>query len=308
LPDYYTILRKAVTDLKSNSMEARHHIYDRAKDILANRFRTDPARFEIETSAINEAVQRIEFEFARIDRSRLDVSPQPIRSGRDAQVSGGAPRRSSRVVWIGLLCVAFVLAAVIAIYTFMKSTVPTIAQKERPSSNPVIGRSTDTDDELAPGIDGGSTDAGLPYYFRRQPVYYRTIYSEGMVLIDRSQRFLYIVQPKIMALRYGIGVGSECSGAAGLRRVTQKLEWPEWAPSPELRKRSAYPPRMAGGPGNPLGARALSLDENVTGIHGTNSPKTIGHAVQVGCIRLVNDDVVDLYRRVVIGAAAVFLN
>ena len=162
--------------------------------------------------------------------------------------------------------------------------------------------------ELAPGVDGGSTEAGLPYFFRRQAVYYRTVYSEGMVVIDRSQRFLYFVQPQIRALRYGIGVGGECAGSAGLQRIARQVEWPEWVPSPELRKRRSYPERLAGGPGNPLGARALYFDNDTLGIHGTNAPKSIGQALTLGCFRMVNDDVVDLDKRVAIGAGVVVTN
>jgi lipoprotein-anchoring transpeptidase ErfK/SrfK len=325
LPDYYLVLRKAVADLNPNSVEGRSALYDRVRGMLEDRFGTDrasQARFESEILALDEAVQRIETEIANhrrvgpafAPRSRGN-SPGSIEYGRNALQAENTTaletsRPRSRAALISLFCFLLSLVVMLASYHFITKPAPSIpsAESERPTRGPAIARNTDVDDELEPGIDGGSTDAGLPYYLRRQPVYYRTVYSEGMIIIDRPQRFLYLVQPKIMALRYGIGIGVECSGSTGLRRVSQKLEWPEWVPSPELLKRRAYPPRLAGGPGNPLGARSLALDGNVLGIHGTNSPKTIGHAVQIGCFRMINDDVIDLYQRVATGESVVVMN
>ena len=163
-------------------------------------------------------------------------------------------------------------------------------------------------EELAPGIDGGSTDSGLPYFYRRQPVYYRTVYSAGMVLVDRSQRFLYLVQPNSVALRYGIGVGGECVDTAGLLRITRKEEWPEWVPSPELIKRRVVSVRAwPAGPATPWAHACFRLNDGI-GVHGTNAPKSIGHAVSLGCFRMVNDDVVDSTERVPIGTAVVVMN
>ena len=163
-------------------------------------------------------------------------------------------------------------------------------------------------DDLEPGVDGGSTDNGLPFYLRRQAVYYRTVYSPGMIVVDRSQRFLYLVQPQARAWRYGIGVGGECDVGAGLYRIQSKSHWPEWTPSPALLKRRKYPDRVAGGPGNPLGAYAMYFESSIPGIHGTNAPKSIGQAPTLGCFRLVNDDVVDLEKRIAIGTGVVVLN
>jgi lipoprotein-anchoring transpeptidase ErfK/SrfK len=129
-----------------------------------------------------------------------------------------------------------------------------------------------------------------------------------MVVVDRSQRFLYFVQPQVRALRYGIGVGGECQGGAGLYRIARKEQWPAWSPSPELRKRRTYPAQVASGPGNPLGARAMYFDNETLGIHGTNSPKSIGQALTLGCFRLVNDDVADLEKRIPVGTAVVVTN
>jgi lipoprotein-anchoring transpeptidase ErfK/SrfK len=142
--------------------------------------------------------------------------------------------------------------------------------------------------------------------YERQEVFFRTSEAPGTILIDTSQRFLYLVQPNNRAIRYGIGVGREGFQWSGLQRISRKQEWPDWRPPPEMIERQPYLPRfMAGGPGNPLGARALYLGQTVYRIHGTNQPDTIGHAVSSGCFRLVNADVIDLYDRVPVGTKVI---
>ena len=139
--------------------------------------------------------------------------------------------------------------------------------------------------------------------FRRQPTFYRTLQPAGTIIIDKLQHFLYLIRPNNVALRYGIGVGSQCKDLAGLRHIASVTEWPQWQPPPELLNRN--PPVMPGGPGNPLGARLLALDDGSSRIHGTNAPKTIGSSVSFGCIRLANDDIVDLSSRVQASTAVV---
>ena len=136
----------------------------------------------------------------------------------------------------------------------------------------------------------------MSYVFRRQPTFYRTLQPVGTIIVDKPQHYLYLIQPNNVALRYGIAVGRQCDDLVGLRHIASMAEWPHWQPPPDLLKRN--PAVMPGGPGNPLGARLLQLDDGKSGIHGTNAPKTIGNVVTFGCIRLVNDDIVDLYNRV----------
>jgi lipoprotein-anchoring transpeptidase ErfK/SrfK len=125
-------------------------------------------------------------------------------------------------------------------------------------------------------------------------------------VIHTSERFLYLVLGNNRALRYGIGVGREGFTWSGLVRVSRKAEWPDWTPPAEMIQRQPYLPRfMAGGPGNPMGSRALYLGSTVYRIHGTNQPETIGHAVSSGCFRLANGDVIDLYTRVPIGTKVI---
>jgi lipoprotein-anchoring transpeptidase ErfK/SrfK len=146
----------------------------------------------------------------------------------------------------------------------------------------------------------------LPAEYRPQPVYFRSNEPPGTIVVHTSERFLYLVQDDSRAIRYGIGVGRDGFQWQGLLKISRKQEWPDWRPPPEMIERQPYLPRfMAGGPGNPLGARALYLGDTVYRIHGTNQPRTIGHAVSSGCFRLVNRDVIDLFQRVPVGTKVV---
>jgi lipoprotein-anchoring transpeptidase ErfK/SrfK len=142
--------------------------------------------------------------------------------------------------------------------------------------------------------------------FKKQVVYYRTAEAPGTIIVATGERHLYLVQGNGRAIRYGIGVGREGFQWQGLVNITRKAEWPDWTPPPEMIQRQPYLPRfMAGGPGNPLGARAMYLGTTVYRIHGTNRPDTIGTAVSSGCFRLVNGDVADLYERVPVGTKVI---
>jgi lipoprotein-anchoring transpeptidase ErfK/SrfK len=142
--------------------------------------------------------------------------------------------------------------------------------------------------------------------YARQVVFFRSSEPAGTLVVHTSERFVYLVQGNNRALRYGIGVGREGFQWSGLVQVSRKAEWPDWRPPPEMIARQPYLPRfMAGGPGNPMGARALYLGSTVFRIHGTNQPETIGHAISSGCFRLANGDIIDLYARVPVGAKVV---
>jgi lipoprotein-anchoring transpeptidase ErfK/SrfK len=148
----------------------------------------------------------------------------------------------------------------------------------------------------------------LPPQFKRTLVDYRTKDPAGTIIIDTPSTYLYLVVGNGKALRYGVGVGREGFTWNGNERVTKMAEWPDWHPPEEMIERQPYLPRfMAGGPGNPLGARALYLGKTIYRIHGTNQPSTIGTFVSSGCIRLTNEDVMDLYSRVNVGTRVVVL-
>jgi lipoprotein-anchoring transpeptidase ErfK/SrfK len=150
--------------------------------------------------------------------------------------------------------------------------------------------------------------AAIKADLRRQLVSYRTDVAAGTIVIDTARTFLYYVLGDGTAIRYGIGLGRDGFAWAGAEVVTRKAEWPDWTPPQEMIARQPYLPRwMAGGEGNPLGARAIYLGSTVYRIHGTNMPETIGHKVSSGCIRMLNSDVIDLYSRVSVGTKIVVL-
>src|SRR6187397_2584100 len=153
-----------------------------------------------------------------------------------------------------------------------------------------------------------SDDAQLDPRLQRQVVSYSGREAPGTVIIDTPHTYLYYVLGGGKAMRYGIGVGREGFTWSGVKTIERKAEWPDWTPPPEMIHRQPYLPRfVAGGPSNPLGARAMYLSGSVYRIHGTNDPSTIGGHVSSGCIRMVNEDVIDLYSRVHVGAKVVVL-
>jgi lipoprotein-anchoring transpeptidase ErfK/SrfK len=161
--------------------------------------------------------------------------------------------------------------------------------------------------EAAPPEDQ-SPSAELPARLRRQTVNYATREAPGTIIIDTPNTYLYYVLGNGQAIRYGIGVGREGFTWSGTQTITQKKEWPDWYPPAEMIARQPYLPRqMAGGPGNPLGARAMFLGHTEYRIHGTNAPQTIGTRVSSGCIRLTNEDVSDLYSRVNVGTRVIVM-
>ncbi|HEX3162691.1 MAG TPA: L,D-transpeptidase [Pseudolabrys sp.] len=183
----------------------------------------------------------------------------------------------------------FALALLVAPFTCVS------AQGLLPSFEPTMK-------DVDPGVDHTARDAELPPELRRQSVYYRTEQPPGTIIVNTHDRYLYLIMGNGVALRYGIGVGRDGFQWDGIQKITLKREWPDWVPPPEMIERQPYLPRwMAGGPGNPLGARAMNLGATVYRIHGTNAPETIGQAVSSGCFRLVNEDVTDLYSRVPVG-------
>jgi lipoprotein-anchoring transpeptidase ErfK/SrfK len=144
-----------------------------------------------------------------------------------------------------------------------------------------------------------------PRYDKRQ-VSYTTAERPGTIIIETRRRFLYLVLGSGQALRYGIGVGRYGFTWQGTEHITHKAEWPDWHPPKEMLARDPdLPEFMEGGPKNPLGARALYLGASEYRIHGTAQPWTIGQAVSSGCIRLTNDNVIDLYNRARVGAKVI---
>jgi lipoprotein-anchoring transpeptidase ErfK/SrfK len=154
--------------------------------------------------------------------------------------------------------------------------------------------------------DAGPTQ--LPPNLRRQEVSFATKEPAGTIVVDTPNTYLYYVLGNGRAVRYGVRVGRDGFTWTGVQKITRKKEWPDWFPPTEMIDRQPYLPRfMAGGPGNPLGARAMYLGSTVYRIHGTNQPSTIGKFVSSGCIGMLNEDVSDLFDRVKVGTRVVVL-
>ncbi len=191
------------------------------------------------------------------------------------------------------------LAALLASLCVLLASVPAQADTFRPgwrfAPPPGVTLTTKTP-QHALALKG---NAYVSPAYLRQVVPYSTSERSGTIVVDTQSHFLYFVLGDGRALRYGIGVARSGFEWSGSHRVTRKAEWPSWTPPAEMRKRQpGLPIRMDGGPNNPLGARALYLGSTLYRIHGTNEPWSIGQNVSSGCIRMTNDDVIDLYGRV----------
>jgi lipoprotein-anchoring transpeptidase ErfK/SrfK len=315
--DYYSVLLRAVMAPDAGDAQWRRSIYDRARQMLARQMhaRRPPApmaEVAAEEVALEGAIEQVESEVSWAARGAITSNAATV--DRDGDISTETwiePERGAIAKPFPLGGTSWIVAAIVAAalgaggYVFWEQTAqksaPPAIKNETPSAAPKAARATTatTDGDLAPGIDGGSSDADLPYAYRRQPTFYRTLQPVGTIIIDKPQHFLYLVQPNSVALRYGIGLGQQCADLAGLHRISNKAEWPQWQPPADMIERKLLRPgAFSGGPGNPLGARVLDLDDGKSRINGTNAPKTIGSSVAFGCIRLVNEDIVDLYNRV----------
>ena len=290
--DYYSLLMKAVA---GKDAAARDQIYKDAFSLIA-RSRLTREAASSHTAALEDAVRRIEDDIAAEEANSAAVN-EVLSTGRN---------------WKPLVIAASAVVAVIALSALVYGYVATkgpgiVAASVNPSSPKAQrGREDVVMADLKPGVDGGSSGEGLPFALQRQVVFYRTTVVPGSIVVDRENRFLYLIDANNSARRYGIGIAQECLKGGSLSRVMNKLEWPDWRTSGTNTKDADALLAAAGRPGSLLGARALLLDKPGLLIHGTNSPKTIGHLVASGCIRLVNDDVEDLYRRVSVETRVVF--
>jgi lipoprotein-anchoring transpeptidase ErfK/SrfK len=290
--DYYSLLMKAVA---GKDAIARDRIYKDAFSLITRSHLTREAAAS-HAAALEAAVRRIEDDIAAEEANSAAIS-ETLSTGRN---------------WKPLFIAAGAVAAVIAlsalVYGFVATKGPAIvaASVKAPSPKAQREREDAIMADLKPGVDGGSSGEGLPFALQRQVVFYRTTVVPGSIVVDRENRFLYLIDANNSARRYGIGIAEECLKGGSLSRVMNKLEWPDWRPSGANTKDADALLAAAGRPGSLLGARALLLDKPGLLIHGTNSPKTIGHLVASGCIRLVNDDVEDLYRRVSVETRVVF--
>jgi len=328
--DYYPILARAMSAPEARDPQWRRGVYERARQmlvtqLLARRPATPPDAIAAEKSGLDSAIRRIEAEMSRPARGAtprqapIDQADEDIADPPASAPDQGPLKTPLRLSSISLFAVAILASAIGAGgYMFwmqhahkasppVKNVAATAAPQAPPAAKAATPKfSTTKDGDLAPGIDGGAADNDLPYVFRRQPTFYRTLQPVGTIIIDKLQHYLYLIQPNNVALRYGIGLGDQCTELAGLRHVASKAEWPPWQATPDMIERKlAKPGVLAGGPGNPLGARVMEFDDGKSRINGTNAPATVGTNVIFGCVRLGNDDVVDLYGRVQNGTPVV---
>jgi hypothetical protein len=293
--DYTPFLFRAVAALNPNTSEARRVLYDRARRTLVDKLRaSDPTLSDTdlraESEALEAAIRRVEAD--AVSRSALlRTRPTPEAYGQPLEeYQDRAPlkdnRKSFRVV-AGVFSALVIVLAGVAAYALW----PQILSSARTI---LSSRST--------GVTAQQASTNTSYIYLRQPVYYRTNHPVGTVVVDKTQGFLYVVRPSLSALRYGIGVGPECTASAGLYQIVRKEEWPGWK---ALAGKSTDPDneRMK----NPLGARALYLNKDYR-IHGSNASLTTEQRVPYGCIRLVNDDVIYLYDRTPLESRVVVLN
>ena len=195
------------------------------------------------------------------------------------------------------------LAAVLAAMTWVAISQPAAARDRYPQQDFVVQEAPFGGFFRGFGLGASSGPVQRAY------VNFNGNYKPGSIVISTSQRRLYFITAPGEAIRYGIGVGRDGFRWGGVHRVTAKKEWPSWTPPAQmLRRRPDLPRHMEGGPDNPLGARAIYLGSTLYRIHGSNEPETTGQAVSSGCFRMVNDDVVDLYNRVSVGATVYVKN
>ena len=274
MANYYEILSRALRRGDAADERWRRDVYGRTRQMLLQQLRARPSQVSIndgrrQLAALDAAIETIESEFQQTSASG-GVPKEGYRQARRARLAtepadkaggGIAAWISARPIYSVVLAVA-VATAIAGAYALWTARQPQnspapVAKNEARTGTPVFrGRrrlraASLPEGELAPGVDGGSSDAEVSYVFRRQPVFYRTTHPVGTIIIDKPQHFLYLIQPKSVALRYGIAVGSQCTDLAGLRRISNKAEWPAWQPTPELVARRLAPAGvMPGGPGS----------------------------------------------------------
>jgi lipoprotein-anchoring transpeptidase ErfK/SrfK len=286
--DYNALMRKATA---GKDVAAREKIYHDALQLITNSPHLTREAVASHVAALEDAIRRIEDEVLAAD------------TADEADIEAVLSKGNARPLIIAACAVVAFVAVSVLLYKQFTNTGPIGAGMTASSSKTSPAREDAVMGDLKPGVDGGSSAEGLPFALQRQVVFYRTTAAPGSIVIDRESRYLYLIDANNSAHRYGIGIAEECLKGGNLSRITGKLEWPDW----KTADFKEAPVASTGRPGSPLGARALLLDKPGLLIHGTNSPKTIGHLVASGCIRLVNDDVEDLYRRVSLETRVVFV-
>jgi len=326
MADYFSVIQGAVGELDINSAAARRGIYDRARSALLGRLRAVEPKLpepvlEAELESLNKAIERVETEhiasrgrFSRERYSGLETGrgvglgaapgaqPAPLREPPPEAVPPVTEARAERRDSLARRderprrkILAPLLAAVAGLVLAIVVTLGTLIWWPR--------QNRDAQANAQAQARSQASQATVNYVYLRQPVYYRTTHPPGTILVDKAQRFAYVVLPNVVALRYGIGVGPECATAQGLHRISRKEEWPGRASDSGFGKiRNLFAGNRED---NPLGARALYLQDYR--LHGTNAPSNIGNTMPIGCVALINDSIVEFYDKAPLETRVVFL-
>jgi lipoprotein-anchoring transpeptidase ErfK/SrfK len=298
--DYYSVLRRAVSDLDVNTGEERGRLYDRARQAILDAD-LPSSQTAAERSALEAAIERIEADAPRGSTRIPPLPPMRSRPPPRTRPEDGPPDPSTPRPRLLGLSPALVAALATAAVLMLAIVSYVMWPREAPRDGGAPAVRADAPVERAPTerTTEGAKEAGRSFIFNRQMVYYRTIHPVGTIVIAKSQKYLYLVRPNVAAMRYTIGVGRECQSVVGLLLVSAKEEWPE-TPAQQPQQASARVERVS--TRSRFGVRSLALGETGHRIHGTYAPTTAG---EEGCFVLVNDDISDLYNRVETGARAV---
>ena len=316
--DYYPLIRKAIDRLDRPSEAARYNVYERARQALVRQLREAgvlDAKLDEHLEALDDAVAQIEREFgdrraepARVLRAaREEPAPAADRDEpsslvpQEPQVGPESvptvPPASSLRRWgvaLGIGTLAVFIAAAVSFYYFQPRQRP--AAVDRPVPSPAPARPAATPTAVA-----AADDAAPPsYILRRQRVFYRTTHPPGTIAVSTSQKFLYVVQPNQVAIRYAIGVGPACDKVAGLFHITEKVPRP-------AESATARAPRAAAQPDQSFDPPALSFDRG-RAVHEATDAKAVGHTVRTGCFQSWDEDIADLFERISVNDRMVVAN
>jgi lipoprotein-anchoring transpeptidase ErfK/SrfK len=314
MADYYPLIRKAIDRLDRPSEAARYNVYERARQALVRQLRDAgivDAKLDEHLQSLDRAVAQIEREFgdrraeptrvvraARDEPRRTEDRPQPLVTQQEPQLSPArepaalpapSPRRSS--IALGLGALVLFIAAGVSFYYFQPRQRPAAA--DRPAPAPTRPAATAT-------AVASAADAAPSYILRRQRVFYRTTHPPGTIAVSTGQKFLYVVQPNQVAIRYAIGIGPACDKVAGLFHVTEKVPRP-------ADSATARAPRAAAQPDQSFEPPALYFDRG-RAVHEATDPKAIGQTVRTGCFQSWDEDISDLFDRISVNDRVVVAN
>lgn len=281
MANYYEVLRSAVESIPD--VDGRQAIYDRARRAMTDRMRsaTPPipeAVIESEQATLEAVIDRVEAEM------RGDVFVEPASPSEMPEANFEPPRRFPRwILTVAAVVIAGIVGVLATVFLGSGSKSP-----ERSAGSSGI----EIDDRRPARAQAENTNNPRAYVFGRQLTYYRTTHPPGTIIIDKDQRFLYLVRSNVSATRYGIGVGKECLELPPLMKVSRKA-----VAAPASNDEAEW-----------MGLRLMFLENDARLIHGTNRPDTIGHLVRLGCVRLTNEDVIELYNQTAIGGRVVVTN